>query len=91
MEKGVEKRIVILHSAYGLVLGVLMGLYLREAEFTFLGALLGGIVLAYPLKLLSQRLYNLSEEEFSTKEWLIKGFFSFFIVWIIVWTFLYNL
>lgn len=91
MEKNVERKIGLLHSLAGLALGIVSGKYLDGPNFNLLNVLFLGFVISYPLMFLSKRLFNLSEKEFSLKDWLGKGYFLFFVVWIIVWTFLYNL
>ena len=91
MDKDAERKIGLVHSLAGLVLGIVSGRYLDGPNFNLLNVLLLGFVVSYPLMLLSKRLFNLSENEFGLKDWLAKGYFLFFVVWIVVWTFLYNL
>jgi uncharacterized membrane protein YdjX (TVP38/TMEM64 family) len=90
MEKEVERKIGLVHATVGAAFGVICGFYLNGG-LTFLSVLLLGFIISYPLMPLSRKIFNLSEEGFKMKDWLTKGFFFFFIVWILVWTFLYNL
>lgn len=89
MDKDTERKIALMHAFLGLVLGVGFGNYLETTGLTLLSVLLIGFILSYPLKLLSERLFNLSN--FLLKEWLGKGYFIFITVWIVVWIFVYNL
>ncbi|MBI5253516.1 MAG: DUF5379 family protein [Euryarchaeota archaeon] len=89
MDKEIERKIGLLHAAAGFAAGIISGLYLSEINLTLLNVLFFGIIAAYPLRILSMKLFNLSE--FLLKDWLTKGYLLFFIVWIILWTFVYNL
>lgn len=91
MEKEVERKISLMHAAFGFLAGVVSGLYKAQVTLQFLHVLFFGLVIAYPLMLLSRRLFNLSEQEFRFKDWLAKGFSYFFLVWILVWSFVHNI
>lgn len=90
MDKNVERKIGLLHSAAGAAAGIIFGLQSLTVD-TIIVALAIGIIMAYPLKPLCIRLFNLVEGEFLFKEWIYKGYLLFFVVWIVVWTFVYNL
>jgi hypothetical protein len=87
-DKEKERKIAIIHALAGLLLGVLTGLYLDGTKLNLINVLVIGLILSYPLMLLTKKLYW-AEMEF--KDWLGKGFYIFFAVWIVVWTFLYNI
>lgn len=91
MDKKVERKIALLHSAAGAAAGVMFGLYLNVDGLTILSVLMLGIIAAYPLKPLCVKLFKLSEGEFLLKEWIYKGYLLFFMVWVVVWIFVYNL
>lgn len=90
MDMETERKIALLHAFAGAVLGVIFGSYLTTPELTLLSVLILGFFLAYPLKILSMRFFNLSSEDFALKDWLGKGYFIFVTVWILVWIFLFN-
>ncbi len=89
MDKEIERRISLLHAAAGFAAGIISGLSLGETNLTLLNVLFFGIIIAYPLRILSMKLFNLSD--FLLKDWLTKGYLLFFMTWIIVWTFFYNI
>lgn len=91
MDMDTERKIALMHAFLGLVLGVVFGYYLNSSDLTLLSVLLIGFILSYPLKLLSMKLFNLSNEEFLLKQWLGKGYFIFITIWIMVWIFVFNL
>ena len=91
MEPQVERKISLLHSSAGIILGIISGIYIKSGNLNLINVLFLGLVASYPLKILTQRLFNLSAKEFLIKDWLTKGFFLFFTVWIVVWIFIYNL
>lgn len=89
MDKEIERKISLLHAAAGVAVGIISGLYLGETNLTLLNVLFFGVVIAYPLRILSVKFFNLSE--FLLKDWLMKGYLLFFVTLIIVWTFVYNI
>jgi ABC-type dipeptide/oligopeptide/nickel transport system permease subunit len=91
MDMDTERKIALMHAFLGLVLGVVFGYYLNSSDLTLLSVLLIGFILSYPLKVLSMKLFNLSNEEFLLKQWLGKGYFIFITIWIMVWIFVFNL
>lgn len=91
MDKRIERKIGLLHTLLGAIIGIISGLYIKGTNLSIINVLFIGMILTYPLFPLSKRLFNLSEKDFQLKHWLIKGFFLFFITWILVWTFVYNI
>ncbi len=91
MDKEVERKISLLHAVYGIVMGVIFGLYVKGGSFTFITVLVLGGVLSFPLIFVCRKVFNLPEEEFMIKDWLKKGYYFFLITWIVVWIFLYNI
>lgn len=91
MDMETERKIAVIHASVGLALGLAFGYYLDSSGLTILSVLLIGFILSYPLKILSMKLFNLSNEEFPLKQWLGKGYFIFVTVWILVWIFIFNL
>lgn len=89
MDKEIERKIVLLHAAAGIAAGMISGLYFGSTNLTLFSVLFFGVIVAYPLRIISMKLFNFSE--FLLKDWLTKGYLLFFTVWIIVWTFVYNL
>ncbi len=87
-EKVRDRDIAVLHAVAGALFGVVTGLYLRTPGLTLISVLLLGLLASYPLMLLTQKLYW---EDMEFKAWLGKGFYIFFAVWVIIWTFVYNL
>jgi hypothetical protein len=90
MEKEVERKISLIHAGIGAIFGVVTP-FIINRELTFLSVLIIGLIVSYPLRIISMKIFNLSDEDFKIKEWIAKGFLIFFMVWIIVWTFLFNL
>ena len=90
MDMDTERKIVLIHAFFGLILGVIFGYYL-DIVGTILSVLLIGFILSYPLKVLSGKLFNLSNEEFLLKQWLGKGYFIFISIWIVTWILVFNL
>lgn len=90
IEKEVERQIAFMHAAYGLIAGIIFGLYYRGDVLPFLSVLIWGFVVSYPAMIASKKAFKLSAEDFTIKAWLGKGFFYFFTVWIVVWVFVYN-
>ncbi len=92
--KDVERKIAVIHAIAGIVLGVLTGIYFGSAKnnpitpINVISLILIGVVLSYPLMLLTKKLYW---PEMELKDWLGKGFYIFFVFWLVVWTFLYNI
>ena len=91
MDMDTERKIALIHAFFGLILGVIVGYYLDIAGLTILSVLLVGLILSYPLKVLSVKLFNLSNEEFLLKQWLGKGYFIFITIWIVTWILVFNL
>ncbi|MEE9594274.1 MAG: hypothetical protein V3V92_02635 [Candidatus Hydrothermarchaeales archaeon] len=87
-EKDRDRNIALIHALAGTLLGILTGTYLNDTSYTLINILVYGLILSYPLMLLTKKLYW---EEMEFKNWLGKGFLIFFPVWIVVWTFVYNL
>ncbi|MEE8403064.1 MAG: hypothetical protein V3R93_04840 [Candidatus Hydrothermarchaeaceae archaeon] len=90
IEKDVERQIAFMHAAYGLVAGIIFGIYYRGDVLPFLSVLIWGFVVSYPAMIASKKTFKLSAEDFNVKAWLGKGFFYFFTVWLVVWVFVYN-
>ena len=91
MEKDVERKIGLLHAGAGLVVGILTGNMYQGETLEFLQALILGMLFSYPLMPISRKIFDIPEKEFQFKEWLTKGYLMFFGIWIITWTFVYNL
>jgi hypothetical protein len=91
MDKETERRIALLHALAGLGVGVGMGLYYRVEGLTILSVIIIGVILSSPLLLVTRKLFSLAPEEFQPKDWLGKGFFNFFLIWIVTWVFVFNL
>lgn len=91
MDKRTENRIGYMHALVGAVAGVVSGLYIGGTNLSVINVLAIGIIISYPLMILSKKIFHLSDEEFKLKDWLGKGFFLFFSTWILVWTFIYNI
>jgi len=89
MDKEIERKISLLHAAAGFAAGIISGLYFGKTNLTLLNVLFFGAIVAYPLRILCMKLFNLSE--FLFKDWLTKGYLLFFMTWILVWTFVYNI
>lgn len=90
MDREIERKIGIIHMAYGFLLGLIFGLYVH-GTLTFLSLLVLGFVISFPLYHLTRKLFNLSHEEFQLKDWIKKGYYPFLITWVVVWVFVYNL
>jgi hypothetical protein len=91
IEKDLERRIAYLHAAYGLVAGILFGIYSGNEVVPFVTVLLWGIMVSYPAMLITKRMYKLTDEDYNIKSWLGKGFLYFFSMWLVVWVFVHNL
>ena len=91
IEKTLERQIAYLHAAYGLVAGVLFGIYFSGEAIPFLSVLIWGFMVSYPAMLITKSVFKLSSEDYNIKSWLGKGFLYFFTVWLVVWVFVYNL
>lgn len=91
IEKEVERQIAFLHAAYGLIAGIISGIYYRGDAMPLLTVLIGGAIIAYPAMLLSKKMFNLNTEDFDIKAWLGKGFLYFLSIWLVSWVFVYNL
>ncbi len=90
IDKEVERQIAFLHAAYGLIAGIVLGLYHKSDVLPFLNVLIWGFIVSYPVMIVSKKTFKLSAEDFTVKAWLGKGFFYFFTVWMVVWAFVYN-
>lgn len=90
IEKEVERKIAYIHAAYGLVSGIIAGLYYKSPAMPFLSVLIWGFILSYPVMILTRSIFKLSAEDFNIKTWITKGFLYFFSVWVVVWVFVYN-
>jgi|TARA_B100001971_G_C18114978_1_gene496308 hypothetical protein len=91
MDLDTDRKIALLHTLSGLLLGVGFAYYPEIAGRPILFVILLGLIISYPLRLLSIKLFNLSLEEFTIKSWLAKGFFLFITTWILVWILVFNL
>ena len=91
IEKDVERQIAFLHAAYGLVFGIIFGLYYKSVALPFLSVLIWGLAISYPVMIITKRMFKLSTADFSLKTWIIKGFLYFLSVWMVAWVFVYNL
>ncbi len=89
MEYSVERRISLMHALAGAIFG-LASPFLFTRTLTFVSVIILGLFIAYPLYLLSCRVFSLPQKEFSLKDWLGKGYLYFLAAWILVWTILYN-
>jgi membrane protein DedA with SNARE-associated domain len=91
IEKEIERRIAYLHAAYGLVAGVLFGIYSDSQAIPFISVLMWGFMVSYPGMFITKRMFKLSNEDFNIKSWIGKGFLYFFSVWLVAWVFVYNI
>jgi hypothetical protein len=91
IEKELERRISYIHAAYGLVAGVLFGIYYGGEVIPFVSVLIWGIMLSYPVMLITKSVFKLSNEDYNIKSWLGKGFLYFLPMWLVVWVFVHNL
>lgn len=91
IEKELERRIAYIHAAYGLVMGVLFGIYSNGEAVPFVTVLLWSLMISYPAMLVTKSAFKLSGEDYNIKSWLGKGFLYFFSMWLVVWVFVYNL
>ncbi|NOZ59580.1 MAG: hypothetical protein GXO66_08425 [Euryarchaeota archaeon] len=89
MEYRVERKISLIHAAAGTLLG-LVSPFVIPGTLTLVSVIIVGFLLAYPLYILTKKSFNLSEKEFTLKDWLGKGYLYFFAAWILVWTLFYN-
>jgi len=84
LDKETERKIGFLHMLFGAFAGV-------ASAFSGDGGLLVGLLIAWGAMILSRSLFKVSPEEMTFKVWLGKGFYLFFVVWILLWVFAYNL
>ncbi len=91
IEKTLERQIAYIHAAYGLVAGVLFGIFYGREVVPFASVLILGIMVSYPAMLITKWVFKLPDEDYNIKSWLGKGFLYFFTVWLVVWVFVYNL
>lgn len=89
--KEAERQIALLHAAYGVVAGIMFGLYYKSAAIPFLSVLIWGFAISYPAIFITRKMFRLSVEDFNIKAWIVKGFLYFFLVWIVAWVFVYNI
>lgn len=87
-DKDIERKIALLHAAAGVVLGIFSGIYVGGTNYNLVNVIVLGIVVSYPLMLLTKKIYW---PEMQFKDWLGKGFYIFFVFWIVVWIFLFNI
>ncbi len=91
IEKEIERQIAYLHAAYGLVAGILFGIFFDRAVIPFVSVLIWGVMVSYPAMLVTKRVFKLSDEDYNIKSWLAKGFLYFFTVWLVAWVFVHNI
>jgi hypothetical protein len=89
MEYRVERKISLMHALAGAIFG-LASPFLFTRTLTFVSVIILGFLLAYPFYLITRRVFNLPQKEFTLKDWLGKGYLYFLAAWILVWTILYN-
>ncbi len=89
MKHEIERKVSLIHALAGATFGVVSP-FLFTRTLTFVSVIIAGFLFAYPLYILTRRIFNLPEKEFDLKEWLGKGFLYFFAAWILVWTIAYN-
>jgi hypothetical protein len=89
MEREIERKVSLIHALVGAVVGVASP-FLFTRTLTFVSVIIVGFLLAYPLYILTRKIFNISEKEFTLKDWLVKGYLYFFAAWILVWTIAYN-
>ncbi len=87
MDKEMERNIALLHAIAGAIFGLISGLIVDWQGMNFFGALTLGFLASYPLMFVSRKLFRL---ELELKEWLAKGYYLFFVTWLLVWTFFNN-
>ncbi len=83
MDKETERKVGFLHMFLGAIAGV-------ASAFSENG-LLVAIVFAWLAKILSRGLFKIPPNEMTPKVWLGKGLYLFFVVWLLLWVFAYNL
>ena len=91
IEKEIERQIAYLHAVYGLVAGVVLGIYFNGEAIPFLSALIWGFMISYPAMFITKSVFKLKSEDFTVKTWIGKGFLYFFSMWLVAWVFVYNL
>ena len=91
IEKEIERQIAYLHAAYGLVAGILFGIFFDRAVIPFVSVLIWGVMVSYPVMLVTKKMFKLSDEDYNIKSWLTKGFLYFFMMWLVAWVFVYNI
>ena len=89
MKREIERKVSLIHALAGVAVGVVSP-FLFTRKLTFVSVIIAGLFLAYPLYILTRRMFGLPEKEFGLREWLGKGFLYFFAAWILVWTMIYN-
>ncbi len=90
MKDDMKRKISLMHSLFGLIFGIVTA-YVIHTILTFGAVIFLGLLASYPLFIATRKILNLSAKEFALKDWLASGFLYFFIVWILSWTFAYNL
>ncbi len=91
IEKEIERKIAFMHAIYGLLAGAVFGVYYKGDAMPFLGTIIWGVAISYPMMILTRSVFKLSNEDFYIKAWIGKGFIYFFLVWIVAWIFMYNI
>ena len=89
MEHEIERRISLIHTLVGAIMGVASP-YLFTGTLTFVSVIIVGFLIAYPFFYITRKIFNLSEKEFTLKDWAVKGYLYFFAAWILVWILVYN-
>ncbi|MFQ5887223.1 MAG: hypothetical protein ACE5HY_00830 [Candidatus Hydrothermarchaeales archaeon] len=93
MEKDIERKIGLLHALYALVAAFFtdsLVASLNLGDLNLLNTLALGFLIAYPMMFITKWLFKLSKDEFLFKDWIVKGFFLFFVTWIFMWTVFHN-
>ncbi len=90
MDEQIMRKIGLIHALAGAIFGVFTAFYFNVPGLTLISVLMIGFVFSYPLYVLTRKIFDLPDKEFSVKVWICKGYFLFFVVWIIVWTLIYN-
>lgn len=83
LDKETERKVGFLHMFLGAIAGV-------ASAFSESG-LLVAVVFAWVARILSIGLFKIPPDEFTPKVWIGKGLYLFFVVWLLLWVFVYNL
>lgn len=84
MDDDIQRRIDFFHMFLGLVAGIVSGSLGKN------GGLIG-LIIGYSGFFLTRTLFSLSREEYTLNTWVSKAAMSFFMSWIPVWIFVFNL